>query len=910
MPKYDFLRALASVWNVRRQFFALGAVVSVRRRMARVPAECWVALVLSAAPVFLRTVLLVEQSLPLGPSDVHGYLSDVTISALVAAALSTVMRLLSPRARTWPALVIGLAWTLIQIGNYEHISALGAPLQFTYAQYMRDGVFVAGSALSISSAALLVILLVISVGGMLAIARQSFTGLSWQARAIIVLALAFSNAAWPTDPRALAWRDSNFMELLIRPSNAKALAVSQRTSLPITFRPNIAADLEGDPILPLGKAKRNVLLVILEGISGGNIPSLAAAHGIKQDVNMPALSAIAEKYVSFPTFLTNQRQTNRGEFALLCGRLDYLISGTSRMTEYARNGGEPCLPRILAEQGYRTLYAQPAPLSFMMKDQFMAKAGFTDVHGPELFPKWYARTSWGVDDRAFFEQAAKTISELNTSGNPWFATLLTVGTHHPYTVPESFKTGTAIDSDARGRAVRYLDQAVSAFVAELERSGVLDNTLLLITSDESFGVEGYDDVTKLLSYNWGFLIARAPGESPRVVSQPYAQVDVALTIADYLGISHGPFVGRSLFREYEDSRTLVFANTYQQKVYWSAAPNILECDEALTTCTKHVSAGPGLFSTRRASSPAAEADIRSLRDMLTLTTTQSARDVAGRTPLMLDNAAVWEVGAGHQNLVFAGQYFTLGADDELVVSLDATLDGPGAALILDSDVYSDEHLYEVFPPPLYDGDRVRFEYAYAPGKALNNVEVRLQARKHAGKPRRLIMKNAEMRVRRRSLARPGGVTTNFQVERASPHQIYFLGSGTLQPSTKPAFSLHPCVIKGAGRDFLAKGCDRGALVYGPYAKVAAGSDLRATFDVASLHGAGKFRSEIASEMGQNVFGSSPKPINVPENSSVPIVVDARVNTDVEGLEARLVLMNADAGAEFVIRRAVLEVNPP
>ncbi|GAH82717.1 unnamed protein product, partial [marine sediment metagenome] len=96
-------------------------------------------------------------------------------------------------------------------------------------------------------------------------------------------------------------------------------------------------------------------------------------------------------------------------------------------------------------------------------------------------------TSWGPDDKAFFEQAADFIENLNKKPNPWFLTLLTVGTHHPSAVPEELVEKFSSRKEA---AIVYLDQALGDFFKRLKDSGILDDTLVLFVTDESHGVTG------------------------------------------------------------------------------------------------------------------------------------------------------------------------------------------------------------------------------------------------------------------------------------------------------------------------------------------------------------------------------------------------------------------------------------
>lgn len=911
MPQMSSNRLLAKVLSPALRFARAGQLSAAAARAnerTHVGLEGWVTAVLIIAPFTLRTLLLIEQSASLGAADVHGYLSDMTVAVLVGAVVSAVLRRVRPRTRSLLAHLVLVAWTLVHAGNYEHVKTLGAPLQLTYATYMRDGVFFAGSALSVSRLGWVIVLLAAGAIGMFMAVRIRAGVLAWQTRAIGLLVLALADAAWPSSPQVLAWRESDFMKLWMLPSSARASGLGSGSALPREFRANIGADLNGAPSIARRDGKPNVLLVILEGITGGSIPSIAAAHGIKQAADMPELSNLAARGISFPTFFTNQRQTNRGEFALLCGQLDYLVSGTSRMTEYAREGGERCLPSVLADNGYRTLYVQPAPLSFMMKDQFMAKAGFTDVIGHDYFKKAYARSNWGVDDRAFFEQAAGALRDLDGSGAPWFAALLTVGTHHPYTVPNDFRTGTPLDEDPHSRAVRYLDRALGAFVADLEASHLLDDTLLIVTSDESFGVNGYDDQTQLLSYNWGFLVAKAPGEAARVVAAPHAQMDVALSIADYLGIGNTPFVGRSMFRSYADERKIAFANTYQQKIYWASPREIVECNEALADCRKHVSRGPGVFGSERSTSGASASDVAALQELVARTTSHSAQPADGRMPLMRDNAVVWEMGADSQGLVFGGQYFTLRADQELVVSLDATVLGSKTSVVLDSDLFARAMLYEMFPPPLYEGDRLKFQYVFAPGADTSNVEVRLNARKTGGAAPRLVFQGSEMVVRPRSSQTTGGTTNSFEVERARPMATYALGSGIVA-ETNREFALGDCVSRRNAREVVALGCKRGFLLFGPYAHVDAGAQVRVMFEVASENGMAELRGDLVSEGGRVVYARSDAARLGSGGGSV-LTFGTTVSEPLDRVEARLALDHADPDSVLIIRRAVLEVTPP
>ncbi len=135
-----------------------------------------------------------------------------------------------------------------------------------------------------------------------------------------------------------------------------------------------------------------------------------------------------------------------------------------------------------------------------------------------------------MDDEAFFEGAATYVKQLRQQKKPWMLTLLTVGTHQPYSAPADYL---ARYPSAKQAAVAYLDDAIDAFLADLEKQGVLRDTLVVLTSDESHGV----DQVRLASA-WGFNPVLAPEQRaalPPIKSGVYGHVDLAASVLDYFG---------------------------------------------------------------------------------------------------------------------------------------------------------------------------------------------------------------------------------------------------------------------------------------------------------------------------------------------------------------------------------------
>jgi arylsulfatase A-like enzyme len=322
----------------------------------------------------------------------------------------------------------------------------------------------------------------------------------------------------------------------------------------------------GDPGQPYFRkpahSRRNVLLVVLEGIPGVYLRQVQELTGVRHPILMPSLSRIAERSLVVPNFLTHNRQTIRGLYSLLSGDYCKLSLATPKSYEYISlppGDRDPCLPQILAARGYATAYLQAAELAYMSKDRFMPAAGFRQVLGREYFRYQHVRFDWGPDDQAFFEQAADFIEELDRKAEPWFVTLLTVGTHHPGAVPDQFASAFSSRKEA---AVAYLDRALAGFYERLGESGILDDTLLFFTCDESHGVTGQP-----FGRFWGLAVVHAPESRGIVNPGVFGLIDVPRSVLDYLGID-GPDGARglrSVFRRYETERPILFESYFSER---------------------------------------------------------------------------------------------------------------------------------------------------------------------------------------------------------------------------------------------------------------------------------------------------------------------------------------------------------
>lgn len=549
--------------------------------------------------VLWRGLLLWQEAGPLGMEDGIGVMADVGVALVlvtVAAALTWVWEPL--------AVVLAVVHSLLWWANYEQVSALDGSLLLGYIDHIADPTFVAGSVMTLSQPWLGLGQLPIVAAIAIWCLRRGDALNGWVPLAVALPLLSLS-ISWSPTVDAPLWRQENFLSVNVETALRKGPLAAPAA--------RFEADLDGRRRVPQAPPGTNVLLVVLEGFSGGYVGPVATANNRSDTIPTPALDAIADSGLVYSQFVANQRQTNRGLYALLCGDYPNLGNGTPHMNKVVAMGGRRCLPRVLADAGYGTAFAQAAPLVFQGIGRFAKGIGYAQAVGGNWFEDAYARNDWGVDDKAFFEQSEVLIDELHGAGKPWFVTLVTSGTHHPFdTVPGVFP-GREGETKLE-RAVRYADVAVGEMVQRLQEKGLLANTLLLVTSDESLGLpRTVDGQLRWMAGNWSFLLVRGPGIPAAVVPDLTMHADLALSLADLLGANDGSlsFGGRSIFRTYKKGRNVAFANTYHRAVTGVRADGLAwRCKEFFDGCVRWQPKDGSLFAPGASSeepAPVAEA---------------------------------------------------------------------------------------------------------------------------------------------------------------------------------------------------------------------------------------------------------------------------------------------------------------
>ena len=653
-----------------------------------------------------------------------GLLSDAAVGCLLLALL---------HRRGWLLSVpLLLTWGLLTLGNVELVNAVGRMPEVADLHYLSDAKFISrstgGGGLSqpLLAIALGLCIAAYGVSRWAQVGKQPAPSALWLIPGLLLLA-GHAVLQYRSPSAADQWLQFNLPHKLL----AEGLSSAERQARdwlgddmpegPPDIHDLTALDLQGTPLLKQSAAARNVLIVTLEGIPGAYLEaSRKAIHSSYTQAPMPRLSAWAERGMLTTDYVLHSHQTIRGLYAMLCGDYGKLDSGTPKGIELLNNAArsEQCLPAQLRQHGFSTHYLQGAGLRFMAKDQIMPRMGFDKTLGRSWFRnKPYLEFPWGMDDKSYFEGALTYVQQLRQRPQPWMLTLLTVGTHQPYSAPADYL---ARYPNAKQAATAYLDDAVADFLQALHDQGVFEDTLIIITSDESHGLENVR-----LASAWGFNLMFAPEQAqlPALKTGVYGHVDVTASVLDYFNLPMPPDIaGRSLLRDYSRGRSILSYTNGMLRQH-DGNGTFTECDFR-QLCRQYASTGfiaddarflrqlddrEARLVSRRAAS---------LDQSLKPVTLESRYQFAQSTPIALSK----HVGDDWADNLIGAQYLELPKGTRTQVNLKiraVRLDRHGASLQLKTKEYERDTLVQVPALPLLTLDQpVEMSFAF------DNLEAR------------------------------------------------------------------------------------------------------------------------------------------------------------------------------------------
>ena len=303
--------------------------------------------------------------------------------------------------------------------------------------------------------------------------------------------------------------------------------------------------------------RRNIVLVTIESMSASYMERFGNTESIT-----PVLDSLYRLGMAFDRVYATGNRTVRGLEAVT---LSLPPCPGQSIIKRPNNAGMHSTGALLRKKGYNVTYFYGGNSYFDNMETFFSGNGYDIVDQKSYSPEEITFANiWGVCDEDAYRKVIRTLGEQSRDGKPFFAHVMTVSNHRPFTYPAG-KIRIPNDSKTRAGGVLYTDYALGQFLAEASKQPWFDNTIFLITADHCASSAGRTEIP-LHKYHIPALIF-APGfVAPQQIEGIVSQIDLMPTLLSLLDMDYAShFYGRSIFDP--DYVNRAFIATYQDLGY-------------------------------------------------------------------------------------------------------------------------------------------------------------------------------------------------------------------------------------------------------------------------------------------------------------------------------------------------------
>lgn len=306
----------------------------------------------------------------------------------------------------------------------------------------------------------------------------------------------------------------------------------------------------------------NVVLIILESFSKQYIGAF------NEQSYTPFLdSLIAESYTSEFTF-ANGKKSMEAMPSILAG-IPHLSNQPYITSTYAANHIKG-LALLLKESGYNTSFYHGGNNGTMGFDVFSAVSGFDEYYGRDQYPNNadYDGT-WGIFDEPYLNYYEE---ELNKKPQPFFSTLFTLSSHHPYKIPEVYNGKFEGGPEEIMATIQYTDFALRQFFNEAKENEWFNNSIFVITADHTSATQDPYYGYGAGSFDVPIIFYSPKGKIKEPDNKIIQHLDIMPALLDLTGYDKSFFsMGSSPFSEGFEGYMINYLND----IYWYAEGDFL-----------------------------------------------------------------------------------------------------------------------------------------------------------------------------------------------------------------------------------------------------------------------------------------------------------------------------------------------
>ena len=304
---------------------------------------------------------------------------------------------------------------------------------------------------------------------------------------------------------------------------------------------NITRQIAGDPARP----RLNVVILLEESLGSEFWGCLGRTNTLTPEMDRLATG----EGLLFDNMYASGNRTVRGMEGALSS---FPPLPGDAIVHRDRSENVETIARVLKRDGYDTVFLYGGHAMFDNMKPFLVANGYDRIVDQKDFASPAFVTVWGVSDEDLYAGAIREFRALSRTDRPFFATILTVSNHKPYTYPAG-----RIPENPNGKrenVVKYTDWCLGRFFQAAKQEAFWTNTIFAVVADHGARVYGSQDIP-IFSYEIPLVIlGPAVVPQPRRIHAPGCSLDLPPTILGLIGRPYQSlFFGRDLLHDPPDT---------------------------------------------------------------------------------------------------------------------------------------------------------------------------------------------------------------------------------------------------------------------------------------------------------------------------------------------------------------------
>jgi phosphoglycerol transferase MdoB-like AlkP superfamily enzyme len=322
-------------------------------------------------------------------------------------------------------------------------------------------------------------------------------------------------------------------------------------------------------VKPSGK---NIVLIIIESLGKEYTGFYNNGKGYT-----PFLDSLMLHSTVFMNAYANGKRSIEGIPSLVASMPS--LMDNDYMNSYYQANALQSTGACLQGMGYDASFYHGGKNGTMSFDNFIAATGAGTYFGLNQYPDMKDDDgSWGIYDEPYLQYFAQ---ELGQKKAPFFSTVFTLSSHHPYNIPAGRKGMFADGTLPIHKTIRYTDYSLRRFFETARTQSWYNNTLFVITADHSSTNESakYSGVEGM--YEIPMAIFDPANPRQQVIDKTVQQIDLMPTMLFKAGYSK-PFFsfGANALDSTGNGWAVQYVNNQYQLVQY---PFVLHFDGEKTT---------------------------------------------------------------------------------------------------------------------------------------------------------------------------------------------------------------------------------------------------------------------------------------------------------------------------------------